>query len=83
MAEPSQYSFDLQEAAAALVRVQGITEGKWVLGFEFNLGAGLIGVTPENPKPAAFVAINKIVLSRHIEGQPEPPFVVDAAEVNS
>lgn len=80
MADVSQYSFELQELTAMLIRQQGIKEGKWVVGFEFNLGAGLIGL--DSPKPAAFVAINKVVLTRHTEGTPEPPFVVDATELD-
>jgi hypothetical protein len=83
MAEVSQYSFELKELATHLLKLQGIKEGKWVIGFEFNLGVGLIGTTPDNPKPAAFAAVNKAVLTRHTEGTPEPPFMVDAAEVNS
>ncbi len=83
MADVCQYSFELKELTAILIKLQGIKEGKWAVGFEFNLGAGLIGLSPENPRPAAFAAINKVVLTRHAEGTPEPPFMVDAAEVNS
>jgi hypothetical protein len=83
MAEVSQYSFELKELATHLVKIEGIKEGKWVIGFEFNLGAGLVGISPDNPRPAAFAAINKVTLTRHVEGTPEPPFIVDAAEVNS
>ncbi len=81
MAEASQYSFDLKEVAETLIKQQGIKQGKWVIGFEFNLGAGLIGAGTD-ARPAAFASINKVVLSRHPEGTPEPSFIVDAAEVN-
>jgi hypothetical protein len=83
MAEATQFNFDFKEVATMLIKLQGIKDGKWVLGFEFSLGAGLLGLTPDNPVPGAFVTINKVVLSRYQEGTPEPKFLVDAAEVNT
>jgi hypothetical protein len=82
MATPSQYVFDLKEAATALIKEQGIHEGVWVLGFEFTLGAGLFGTTPADMRPGAFAHIVKLQLTRHAEGGPEVPFAVDAAIVN-
>jgi hypothetical protein len=82
MSEVNQYSFELSELASLLVREQGLKQGKWVVGFEFNLGAGLAGVgAPDQIRPTAFASINKVVLTRHQEGTPEPPFTVDAAKL--
>ena len=81
MAEPTQYAFELKELTETLIKLQGIKEGKWAVGFEFNLGAGVVGLTPENPRPGALVIINKVLLTRHTEGAPELPFVVDAGEL--
>jgi hypothetical protein len=84
MTEVSQYSFELKELAIMLLKREKIKVGKWVIGFEFNMGAGLIGLpSPDNPRPAAFLAINKVVLTRHVEGTPEPPYIVDATEIKS
>jgi hypothetical protein len=47
MAQPTQYTFDLQEATIALLKHQGIHEGDWILNFELSLGAGFMGPTPE------------------------------------
>jgi hypothetical protein len=69
---------------ADLIRLHGIKEGKWLIGFEFGLGAGIVGPSPEMQRPGAIVAINRLTLTRHTEVIPELlPFVVDAAEVNS
>jgi hypothetical protein len=47
---------------------------------ELIFGPAIGFPSPENPKPAAFVAVNKVVVTRHVEGTPEPPFMIDAAE---
>ena len=46
---------------------------------ELIFGPAIGFPSPENPKPAAFVAVNKVVVTRHVEGTPEPPFMIDAA----
>ncbi len=83
MAEVTQYTFELKDLAAELIRLHGIKEGRWVIGFEFHLGGGIVGLSPEMQRPGAIVAINRLTLTRHSEGMPDLPFVVDAAEVNS
>lgn len=82
MAEVTQYAFELKELTKNLIKLQGIKEGKWMIGFEFGLGAGIIGYDQETARPSAVVAINKIILTRHDEGSPAPPFAVDAAEIS-
>jgi hypothetical protein len=82
MAEVTQYTFELKDLATDLVKLHGIREGKWLIGFEFSLGAGIVGPTVETQRPGAIVVINKLTLTRHSEGMPESSFIVDAAEVN-
>jgi len=84
MAEPMQYAFELRELAELLVKRQELHEGRWVLGFEFGLGAGIMGgPTPEDAKPTALIQIGKIVLTKATENTPQGlPFIVDAAKIN-
>lgn len=82
MAEVDTYGFDLKEVATALIKKQGIHDGLWILAFEFNLAAGLIGLTKEEVRPTAFVQINKISLVRQIEISAAPNLIVNAAEIN-
>jgi hypothetical protein len=42
MADPV-YNFELREATIALLKQQGIHEGRWLLSFEFQFGAGMMG----------------------------------------
>jgi hypothetical protein len=83
MAEPTQFTFDLKEAATALVKQQGLHEGLWMVSFEIGLVAGIIGQTPATSMPAAFVQFNKLQLIRQDQvPPPHPHLTVDAAEVN-
>jgi len=82
MAEASTYSFNLKDVTTALLKDQGIHEGLWQLGFEFNFGAALTGATKEDVRPSAFVQINKLQLVRQPESSEQQPLVVNAAEVN-
>jgi hypothetical protein len=94
MAAPTQYTFELKEAAIALIKEAGLHEGVWIVGFEFALGAGLFGAMPmgektagsDSPpaeaKPGGFIQINRVQLSRYVRGMPEVSFAVDAAVVN-
>lgn len=82
MAEPTQYAFELQETAIALVKQQNITDGLWMIAFEFGLATGIFGATNSDAKPGSMIQINKVLLVRVPEGQEHPSFVVDAAAVN-
>jgi hypothetical protein len=82
MAEPTQYSFDLSEVTLALIKHQGLHEGVWTLGFEFNLGTAIVGPSPGEVKPSAFIGINRVQLAQPPEGSPSNPFTLDAAKVN-
>ena len=82
MAEPTQYSFEINEVVVALIKHQGLHEGLWTLNFEFTIGAGRFGPTAEDSKPGAFMQIQKFQLTRLSEGTPEASLGVDAATVN-
>ena len=83
MAEVDTYGFDLREVTTALIKQQGIHEGLWMLAFDFNLGAGMAGVTKEEVRPMAFVQINKMSLVRQNEIASGHNLVINAAEVNA
>lgn len=81
MAETKQIAFNLTELATALIKQQGIHEGTWIAGFEFNFTAGNIGLTPDDAKPAVIAQVSKALLIRQ---EPSHPLnlIVDAAKVN-
>jgi hypothetical protein len=82
MAETKTINFDLREVAVALIKAQGIHEGRWMLGFEFVFGAGNFGTGPGETRPGSFMQIVKMSLTRPEEGAADLPFIVDAAKVN-
>jgi hypothetical protein len=82
MAEPTQFSFDLKEVAAALIKEQNIHEGLWTIAFEISMGAGLFGPNPAEAKPGAFMHITKVQLLRQNAATPETSNTVDATVVN-
>ena len=51
MADITQYSFSLAEVAEALIKQQGLHEGKWLVGIEFGIHVGVMGMTPESIWP--------------------------------
>jgi hypothetical protein len=81
MADPTQFTFTLVEATEALLKKQGIHEGKWVLAIEFGLNVAMIGTGPADAKPGVMVLANNLQLQRSVEGAP-PNLIVDAAVVN-
>lgn len=82
MADPTQYTFSLSEVATALVKAQGLHEGRWALGFEFNFNIGVIGSSGTEAKPGVVLLINRINMARQTETIPGAIHIVDAAEVN-
>lgn len=82
MAEATQFTFDLKEAATALVKQQGLHEGLWMVAFEFTLGAGVVGPNPAEAMPSAFIQMQKLQLVKQPVPPPQPHLTVDAAEVN-
>jgi hypothetical protein len=81
MADPTQFSFDLRDVATALIKQQGIRDGSWLLGFEFQVGVGTWGPNPTEAKPGAMLQIAKLTLARRDPNMPAE-LAVDAAEVN-
>ena len=81
MADVAQYTISLKEVTLALVKAQHLKEGNWVVGFEFGFGAGNAGQTPMDVKPTMITTINNFTLLRVRDGEPIPPFAVDAAKL--
>jgi hypothetical protein len=83
MAEITQYSFSFAEVAEALIKRNNLHEGEWVVGVEFVLNVGAMGMSPETVRPGAMILANQFQLVKAIPGQPHPAgLVVDAAAVN-
>lgn len=79
MAEATQFAFTLKEAVTALIKAQGLHEGKWTLIVSFAFAAMNIGNTKEDAAPAAIASVSSLGLQRAVE---DSPWFVDAAEVN-
>jgi hypothetical protein len=83
MAEATQYTFDFREVATAMIKQQGLHEGLWMVAFEVNFSAGIIGQTPPTSMPGFLVQLTKLQLLRQDQiPPPNPHLTVDAAEVN-
>jgi hypothetical protein len=82
MADPTQYTFSLLEATEALIKKQGIHEGKWVLAVEFGINIAMMGTGPADVKPGVMIVTNNLQLQRAVEPGAPPNLVVDAATVN-
>lgn len=82
MADPTQFTFSLVEATEALIKKQGIHEGKWIISFEFNLTVGMLGTAPADIKPGAIILANNLQLQKAVEPGSPPNLIVDAARVN-
>ena len=83
MAEPTQFAFTMIEATEALIKSQGLHEGKWILNVEFTINVGMMGVGPDQVRPGAMFLANRLVLTgADTEANPPPNIVVDASIVN-
>jgi hypothetical protein len=83
MAEITQYSFSFAEIAEALIKRQNLHEGEWIVGVEFVLNVGAMGMSPESIRPGAMILANQLQLVNAIPGQQQPRgLAVDAAVVN-
>lgn len=81
MAEPTQFSFSLQEATVALLEKQGIASGRWMLAFEFSISVGTFGSSPQNIKPGAMLQVAKLQLTKAPDEPADNPLVVDASKL--
>ena len=80
MTDPNAFSFDFRELAAALIKQQGLHEGRWAVGFQFNFAAINIGAANEE-KPTALAQVDSVLLVPFGEHLPKW-MAVDAAKVN-
>lgn len=81
MAEPTEFEFSHRDVAEALIKAQGIHEGKWMLVAKFGFGAGNIGNSPDASvlNPSAIVSLLSLGIKKTDETN---SLTVDAAEVN-
>jgi hypothetical protein len=77
-----QVKIDLHDLTVALIKHKGIREGRWMLGFEFDMSAGNAGPSGPDARPTAFLRVTSALLHRQEGDSPPFPFVVDAAQVN-
>lgn len=79
MADIKQCLYSLKDAAAVIIKDQGITEGHFELFIEFNVGVGNFGLSLESVNPSAVIGVQRIGISE----VPNPTAnSVDAAEIN-
>lgn len=82
MAEATQFTFELREITEALIRKQGLKEGKWAVSFEMNLGVGVFGgPTPNEALPGALIQVARAQLIRPRPNDPHLAWTVDAEEL--
>jgi hypothetical protein len=81
MADPTQFTFSLAEATEALIKKQGIREGKWMIALEFNVNVGIMGTNPTDGRPGAMITTNSIQLLKAPETGVPPSLVIDAAKL--
>jgi hypothetical protein len=82
MAEPTQFTFSWVEATEALIKKQGLHEGKWMLVIEYAINVGLMGTTPPEVRQGVMMLANGLQLQKAVEPGAPPNMVVDAAIVN-
>jgi len=79
MAEATKYAFSHKEVVEALIKQQGLHEGKWALQIEFGIAAGNIGPGPDELNPAAIIPVVNIGL---LKTEEITNIAVDASVVN-
>jgi hypothetical protein len=79
MPEIGNVIFSYREVVTALLKAQGIHEGKWALFVRFGLNAANIGGNDDDLRPAAIIPILEIGLQK---AEKENAISVDAAKVN-
>ena len=71
----------VKELAALLVKHYGLTEGRFDILIEFQIGVGSIGPSPEARLPGVMVGLSKVGLTRAKDT--DSPTTVDAASINT
>ncbi len=79
MAEAEKITFSYKEVVEALIKQQGINEGKWALSIEFALAAVNAGPGPDELEPAVIIPVRKIGIVKTDE---DTSLSVDASVVN-
>lgn len=82
MANPSQYEFQFREVAGALMKAQGIHEGRWHIGLNIGINVANIGQKEDDVLPGAVLRINFLTLQRADQAPADAPLVYDAAIEN-
>lgn len=83
MANPTQYSFGLDEIAKYLIKDAGLHEGKWTIGIEFGIAVGAMGQGPEKEGfPGALITANKLILTATGDVPTPANLVFDASKLN-
>ena len=76
---PVEQPLSLQELGAMLVKHYDLHEGLFDLMFEFQIGIGPVGPSPESLVPGAMVGVSRIGLMETLE---KGPRTIDATQVN-
>lgn len=74
MAEISQYKFDLKEVAQVLLEKQGVTSGKWTIGFGFNIAGAEAGPNPDAIRPSMVISVDHFLMTA---AEKDGPLVVE------
>ncbi|MEH2546665.1 hypothetical protein V1283_003310 [Bradyrhizobium sp. AZCC 2262] len=82
MADATQYGFSVIETTEALIKAQGIHEGKWLLSVEFTVSIGLMGIASDDARPGAMIVANSFQLTKAPDQGAPSKLIVDAAKVN-
>ena len=65
-----------------LMKDNGITSGKWKIGFNFNLSAVDAGPTPEQVAPSMIISVDTFLLTEVLATE-KGPLVIDAATLGN
>lgn len=65
MSSATQFSLSLKEIGETLLRKEGVTTGKWMVGVNFGIQVGNINLSPESAaKPSASVLVEGFNVSK-------------------
>ena len=82
MAEPTQFAFSFADIAKLMFQASNIHEGKWVVGIEYTIAIGNVGIVPTEAFPGAIIGAQRLLLTEAGAGPQPPNLIFDAAEVN-
>lgn len=81
MPEIGQYNFTMREAATALIKQAGITEGKWFFGINFSVNIGNFGQEESQAAPSVLAQVQGFNLLKAPDDAPDTPAVIDASKI--